>query len=225
LQKTESLRGKTIMITAGPTREPLDPVRFLSSRSSGKMGYELTAEALRRGANVILVSGPTSLFPPCGADVRRVETAAEMAREVKKGFPRADAVIMAAAVADFRPAAVAGQKIKKKQAPETIKLVPTEDILAALSREEGRSKKVVVGFAAETEDIAANARRKLREKKLDLIVANDVRGEDSGFDSEFNRVVIIDRKGAAVESERQTKRAISRLILDRLEVLLGKKKE
>jgi phosphopantothenoylcysteine decarboxylase/phosphopantothenate--cysteine ligase len=224
LRRGESLRGKTILVTAGPTREPIDPVRYLSNRSSGKMGYELAAEALRRGAGVILVSGPTSLFPPCGADVRRVETAAEMAREVKKNFSRADAVIMAAAVADFRPAAAAGQKIKKGQASGAIRLVPTEDILATLGERDGRSRKVVVGFAAETENIARNAEKKLREKNLDLIVANDVSRKDSGFDSEFNQVVIIDRRGGAFPSERRSKREISRLILDRLEVVLGEKK-
>jgi phosphopantothenoylcysteine decarboxylase/phosphopantothenate--cysteine ligase len=224
LEKGESLKARTVLVTAGPTREPLDPVRFLSNRSSGKMGYALAAEALRRGARVILVSGPSALYPPLGAELRPVETAADMAREVKKNFPGADILIMAAAVADFRPAKRSEQKIKKREIPPALKLVPTVDILASLDRPIGRSKKVIVGFAAETEDVAANASRKLREKKLDLIIANDVSREGIGFDSDLNQVVILDRKGAAVESPTAGKREISRLIMDRIEVLLGGKK-
>jgi len=224
LAKGESLKGRTALVTAGPTREPIDPVRFLSNRSSGKMGYALAGEALRRGARVILVSGPTSLYPPLGVELRPVETAAEMAREVKKNLVRADIVIMAAAVADFRPSELSGQKIKKKEAPSALGLAPTEDILVSLSRTAGRTKKIIVGFAAETADVAANASKKLREKKLDLIVANDVSREGIGFDSDFNRVTILDRKGVAVESPTASKREISRLIMDRIEVLLGGKK-
>jgi phosphopantothenoylcysteine decarboxylase/phosphopantothenate--cysteine ligase len=224
LAKGDSLRGKTALVTAGPTREPLDPVRFLSNRSSGKMGYALAGEALRRGARVILVSGPTSLYPPLGAEFRPVETAADMGQEVKKNLSRADIVIMAAAVADFRPAQQSGQKIKKKEAPSALNLIPTEDILAGLGRTAGRTKKVIVGFAAETADIAANASKKLREKKLDLIVANDVSRKGIGFDSDFHQVTIIDRKGTAVESPTASKREISRLVMDRIEVLLGGKK-
>jgi phosphopantothenoylcysteine decarboxylase/phosphopantothenate--cysteine ligase len=224
LEKGESLKAKTVLVTAGPTREPLDPVRFLSNRSSGKMGYALAGEALRRGARVILVSGPTSLFPPLGAELLPVETAADMAQEVKKNLARADVLIMAAAVADFRPAERSEQKIKKREVPPALKLVPTEDILGSLDRPAGRSKKVIVGFAAETGDVTANASRKLREKKLDLIVANDVSREGIGFDSDLNQVVIIDRKGAAVESTTANKREISRLIMDRIEVFLAGKK-
>jgi len=224
LEKGESLKARTVLVTAGPTREPLDPVRFLSNRSSGKMGYALAGEALRRGARVILISGPTSLYPPPGAELRPVETAADMAREVKKNLSRADVLIMAAAVADFRPADRSEQKIKKKEAPPALRLVPTEDILASLGRPGGRAKKVIVGFAAETANVTANASRKLREKKLDLIVANDVSREGIGFDSDFNQVVIIDRKGAAAESPTASKREISRLVMDRVEVLLGGKK-
>jgi phosphopantothenoylcysteine decarboxylase / phosphopantothenate---cysteine ligase len=225
LRKSESLKSRTVLVTAGPTREPVDPVRFLSNRSSGKMGYALAAEARRRGARVILVSGATALLPPFGVELRSVETAADMSREVKAGFPQADVLIMAAAVADFRPAEPAPQKIKKKEAPSTLKLVPTEDILASLSRRsEGRAKKVIVGFAAETADVSAGAARKLREKKLDLIVANDVSREGIGFDSDFNQVVIIDRKGGTLESPPASKREISRLVLDRIEDLLGGKR-
>jgi phosphopantothenoylcysteine decarboxylase/phosphopantothenate--cysteine ligase len=224
LAKSESLKGKTVLITAGPTREPIDPVRFLSNRSSGKMGYALAGEALRRGAQVILVSGPTSLFPPLGAETRPVETAAEMTREVKKSLSKADIVIMAAAVADFRPSEQSRQKIKKKEAPSALGLAPTEDILVSLSRSAGRKSKVIVGFAAETADVTAGASKKLREKKLDLIVANDVSREGIGFDSDFNQVTILDRNGALVESPKTSKREISRLVMDRIEVLLGGKK-
>jgi len=224
LEKGESLKSRTVLVTAGPTREPLDPVRFLSNRSSGKMGYALAGEALRRGARVILISGPTSLFPPLGAELLPVETAADMAREVRKNLSRADVLIMAAAVADFRPAERSKQKIKKKEAPPALNLVPTEDILASLDRPGGRSKKVIIGFAAETVDVVANASRKLREKKLDLIVANDVSRKGIGFDSDFNQVVIIDRNGATVESPTASKREISRFVMDRVEGLLGGKK-
>jgi phosphopantothenoylcysteine decarboxylase/phosphopantothenate--cysteine ligase len=147
-----------------------------------------------------------------------------MAQEVKKNLARADVLIMAAAVADFRPAERSEQKIKKREVPPALKLVPTEDILGSLDRPAGRSKKVIVGFAAETGDVTANASRKLREKKLDLIVANDVSREGIGFDSDLNQVVIIDRKGAAVESTTANKREISRLIMDRIEVFLAGKK-
>jgi len=224
LERSESLKGRTILVTAGPTREPLDPVRYLSNRSSGRMGYELAGEALRRGARVILISGPTSFFPPVGAEMRAVETAAEMAGEVKKHYTRADVLIMAAAVADFRPAGPSPQKIKKREAPPALRLAPTEDILATLGRAGGRAKRIIVGFAAETEDVPANALKKLRAKKLDLVVANDVSRKDIGFDSEDNQVMIIDRKGKVVESDKASKREISRLIMDRIEVLLDRKK-
>lgn len=224
LEKSQSLKARTVLVTAGPTREPLDPVRFLSNRSSGKMGYALAAEALRRGAKVILISGPSSLHPPPGAELRPVETAAEMSREVKNSLCRADILIMAAAVADFRPAERSKQKIKKKEIPPALKLVPTEDIVGSLDRLVGRAKKTIVGFAAETGDVIANASRKLKEKQLDLIVANDVSREGIGFDSDRNQVAIIDRKGAVVESQTASKREISRLIMDRVEVLLAGKK-
>jgi phosphopantothenoylcysteine decarboxylase/phosphopantothenate--cysteine ligase len=224
LKRSAGLKGRTVLVAAGPTREPLDPVRYLSNRSSGRMGYELAAEALRRGARVILVSGPTSLFPPPDADTKAVETAAEMAREVKKNFSRADILIMAAAVADFRLARPSRQKLKKKDVSRTLRLVPTEDILASLGRVRGRTRKVIVGFAAETENITVNALGKLRSKRLDLIVANDVSRKDIGFDSEDNRVLIIDGKTAAVDSGKKSKREVSRLIMDRIEALLEQKK-
>jgi phosphopantothenoylcysteine decarboxylase/phosphopantothenate--cysteine ligase len=223
LEKRESLKGRSFLITAGPTRERLDPVRFISNRSSGKMGFELAAEALRRGARVTLVSGPTALVPPFGAEWRSVETSAEMFEEVKKSFPSADVVVMAAAVADFRPASPSPRKIKKDRAPRTVRLVATDDILTALIRDRRRQNKVIVGFAAETENVAANARRKLEEKKLDLIVANDVSREGSGFDADLNRVILIDRAGLEAATETMSKREISRVILDRIEGVLEKK--
>jgi len=224
LQQSESLKSRTVLVTAGPTREPIDPVRFISNRSSGKMGYALAGEARRRGARVILVSGPTALLPPFGVEFRSVETAADMSREVKSLFPQTDILIMAAAVADFRPAAPSARKIKKKEAPPTLELTPTEDVLASLGRSVGRAGKIILGFAAETADVAAGAARKLREKRLDLIVANDVSRPGIGFDSDFNQVLIIDRKGVVFESPTAGKREISRLIMDRVEVLLGGKK-
>lgn len=223
LQRSERLKGKKFLITAGPTREPLDPVRFLSNRSSGKMGYELAAEALRRGAKVILISGPTALMSPAKAELRKVETAEDMAREVNKSFALTDVLVMTAAVSDFKFASVSPQKIKKPRPAQRIELVQTEDILAALKQKRTREKKIVVGFAAETENVAANALKKLKEKKLDLIVANDVSQEGIGFDSNFNRVTLIDKEGGVFESETLSKREISRLILDKIEVLFGKK--
>jgi phosphopantothenoylcysteine decarboxylase/phosphopantothenate--cysteine ligase len=224
LRRSESLKGRTVLVTAGPTRESIDPVRFLSNRSSGKMGYALAAEALLRSARVVLISGPTSLYPPLGAQFMAVETAAEMAEEVKKNVAAADVLVMAAAVADFRPAERSREKIKKRTASRALELVPTEDILSGLGRLAGRSKKVLVGFAAETEDLKANALRKLKEKNLDLVVANDVSREGIGFDSDFNQVLIVGRKGAAFVSPAASKRKISRIIMDRVEGLLDRKK-
>jgi len=222
LEKGESLKGKTFLITAGPTREPLDPVRYISNRSSGKMGFALAAEALARGARVVLVSGPTALFPPYGAETISVETAAGMLDEVRKNSGPADVVIMAAAVADFRPAAPTARKIKKREVPPRLELAPTEDILASLNREPSRKGKLLVGFAAETEDVEANARRKLEEKGLDLIVANDVSRPGIGIDAEENQVVMIDRRGRAAATETLSKREIAGVILDKVEELLAR---
>ncbi len=224
LQKSESLKEKIVLVTAGPTREPFDPVRFISNRSSGKMGYAIAEEALRRGANVLLISGPTGLFPPPGAGIRTVETAEEMSREVKAAFPQADIVIMTAAVSDFRPARISGRKIKKREGAKSVLLTRTEDILESLSQLRGRRGKIIVGFAAETENIEANASKKLTEKKLDLVVANDVQKEGVGFESDWNQVTVIDRKGAVFKTEKMSKREISRFILDKLEGLLEKKR-
>jgi phosphopantothenoylcysteine decarboxylase/phosphopantothenate--cysteine ligase len=186
------------------------------------MGFALAAEALVRGARVVLVSGPTALFPPYGVELATVETAAGMLNAARKNFGPADVVIMAAAVADFRPAAAAAQKIKKRDAPRRVELAPTEDILAALGREPSRRDKLIVGFAAETENIEVNARRKLEEKGLDLVVANDVSRPGVGVDAEDNQVVMIDRGGRAETTVVLSKREIARAILDKIEGLLAR---
>lgn len=215
-------KNKKVIITAGPTREPIDPVRFISNRSSGKMGYELAREASRRGADVILISGPVNLPSPYGAKVVRVETAAEMKREVERYFDEADVLIMAAAVADFRPAEVMSSKWKKNQGVPEIKLVATEDILGSLATHPLRSKKILVGFAAETQEIETAARKKMEEKGLDLIVANDVSAPGVGFEAEWNDVLILNRWGQLIRSGIKSKREISQLIFDALEAYLEK---
>jgi phosphopantothenoylcysteine decarboxylase/phosphopantothenate--cysteine ligase len=220
IKKSKSLKGKSILITAGPTREYLDPVRFVSNRSSGKMGYELAAEALSRGAEVILVSGPTQVMPPLEAELRKVQTAEEMEKEVRECFPGVDVVIMAAAVSDFRFSNVSSRKIKKRELKNKIEFVPTPDILGKLGQK--GADKVLVGFAAETENIIKNAQEKMREKRLDLIVTNDVRQEDIGFDSDFNQVSIIDAQGKVLKTEKMSKREISQIIFDKIEGIIGK---
>lgn len=221
IHREKSLKGKTALITAGPTREFLDPVRFLSNRSSGKMGYELAAEALSRGAEVILISGPTHLLPPAGAKVIKVQTAQEMKQEVGKNFTQADIVLMASAISDFRFRKVSSQKIKKQNLPEKIELVRTPDILKKLGL--WKKGKVLVGFAAETTDLVRNALQKIKEKNLDMIVANDVSQEGIGFESNFNQVSLIDAQGHVLHTERLSKCEISRIILDQIEALLEKK--
>ncbi len=221
IKKRRSLKGKTVLVTAGPTREFLDPVRFLTNRSSGKMGYELAEEALRRGANVILVSGPSSLFPPPEAEFSQIQTAEEMEKEVSKHFTKADIIIMAAAVSDFKFAEASPSKIKKENLGEKIPIVPTPDILLKLSRKKG--SKVLVGFAAETEKVAENAVKKLKAKKLDMIVANNVLDGRIGFESDFNQVSIILPGEKEIRSEKMTKIEVSQLILDKIEEIVGKK--
>ncbi|MGA2585711.1 MAG: bifunctional phosphopantothenoylcysteine decarboxylase/phosphopantothenate--cysteine ligase CoaBC [Candidatus Aminicenantales bacterium] len=222
LKKGESLRGKTVLVTAGPTREYLDPVRFLSNRSSGKMGFEMAAEALRRGARVILVSGPTSAVPPAKAELVRVETAAEMEKEALKRFSKANIVVMAAAVADVAIADASGRKIKKQDLPETLKLVRTKDILKAMG--ERKKHQFLVGFAAETESLRANALTKMKAKNLDLIVANDVSKPGQGFDADDNQALLIDAAGQATETAKMSKRELSRSIWDMIEASLGKRR-
>jgi phosphopantothenoylcysteine decarboxylase/phosphopantothenate--cysteine ligase len=217
----ESLKGKIVIVTAGPTREFIDPVRYLSNRSSGKMGYEIAREGLLRGARVILISGPVHLVPPDMAEFVPVQSAQDMEKAVLNAFPEADIVVMAAAVADFAFAAPSIHKIKKPELPEALRLIRTPDILKKIAaRKKG---KVIVGFAAETENLKAHALRKIKEKNLDLIVANDVSEEGLGFDSDFNRALILDARGKGRQTDKISKRELSRLIWDRIEGLIGKK--
>jgi phosphopantothenoylcysteine decarboxylase/phosphopantothenate--cysteine ligase len=220
LRKSQAFVGKTFLITAGPTREYSDPVRYLSNPSSGKMGYELAKEALQRGAEVILVTGPTHIFPPPGARVKRVQTAEEMEREVSRYFPKADALVMAAAVSDFRFSAVSSQKIKKQDKPQTIHLVRTPDILQKFGKKKG--KRILVGFAAETEKVKENALNKAIQKNLDMIVANDVTKKGSGFGSDYNQVTILFPDGRSIQSGKRTKSEISAMVMDMIEEKIGK---
>ena len=190
----QDMAGETVLVTAGPTREYLDPVRFLSNRSSGKMGFAVARAAARRGARAVLVTGPTSLADPRGLDVVRVESAAEMARAVDAHAGAASVVIAAAAVADYRPKRRADRKDPKVKGATTLDLETTRDIVATIDR--SRRDRVVVGFAAETGDPVEKARGKLERKKLDLIVANDVTAAGAGFDVETNVVTLVDTSGA-----------------------------
>ena len=204
-----------ILITAGPTREPLDPVRFLSNRSSGKMGYALARVAARRGHVVTLISGPVALRPPAKVSFVGVMTADEMLSAVKRHLSNSDALIMAAAVADWRPRRVSTQKIKKTKGPPVLRLEPTPDILKQLRSKKGR--RVFIGFAAETERILSGARRKLAGKGLDLIVANDVSRPDAGFEVDTNRVTLMDSSGRVQTLPLMTKMRVAARILDWLE--------
>jgi len=212
------LADEVVLVTAGPTREPLDPVRYLSNRSSGKMGYAMAEAAAARGARVILVSGPTALTPPQGVDVIHVETAQQMHDAVLAKLTAATVVIKAAAVADYRPKQVAGRKIKKDEAVPQVTLEPTPDILAEVGKRKGR--RILVGFAAETEDLVENARRKLQRKNLDLMVANDVSQPGAGFDADTNAVKILDAQGKVEELPLQSKRSVADRVLDRVVGLL-----
>src|ERR1700752_3048105 len=212
LGASQDLSGETVLITAGPTREKIDPVRYLTNRSSGRMGYALAEAALRRGARVLLVSGPTSLTAPGAAEVTRVESTEEMRDTVLKLLPQATVVIKTAAVSDYRPKAEAGQKIKRK-GPMTLELEATPDILTELSLK--KDAQIVVGFAAETENVLENARQKLVSKNLDAIVVNDVSREDVGFDSDRNAVTIITHD-QVVEVPETTKWEVAQRVLDQV---------
>ena len=218
LARSQDLKGCRLLVTAGPTVEDIDPVRFLSNRSSGKMGFATARAARRRGAEVTLISGPTALEFPGVVEVRSTD---EMHQAVIEYFDTADAVIMAAAPLDFRPKTVAAQKIKKAKASTSIDLEPTPDILQHLGAH--KDGKVLVGFAAETEDLTENASTKLKAKNLDLIVVNPVGGPDSGFDSDTNRASIIDAAGGVQEIPLMSKTEMAQAILDRVAALLGKK--
>jgi phosphopantothenoylcysteine decarboxylase/phosphopantothenate--cysteine ligase len=212
------LAGRRVLVTAGPTHEDFDPVRFLTNRSSGKQGYALARVAWRRGADVTLVSGPTSLPAPYGVKFVTVRSARDMQAAVKERFPEMDALLMAAAVSDYRPTQVEIRKIKRAHEEMTFHLTANPDILkqvAALKR-----GQIVVGFAAETHDIEAEARRKMGEKHLDLIVANDVNRPDSGFQVDTNEVTLIPRVGAPVALPLLSKEGVAEKILDQVVALL-----
>lgn len=217
-KRSRDLVGSRILVTAGPTHEPLDPVRFIGNRSSGKTGFAIAEEAARRGARVSLVTGPVSLPDPFGVEVVRVTTALQMRAAALARFEAADVVIATAAVADFRPATFASGKIKKSSAPDAVELVRNPDILAELgAANSGRA--ILVGFAAETDDVVAYAREKLNAKHLDLVVANDVSG-DLGFETDDNRVVLVSA-GGDEELPVLDKRVIARELLDRVSRLLS----
>jgi phosphopantothenoylcysteine decarboxylase/phosphopantothenate--cysteine ligase len=214
------LRGKTVIVTAGPTREAIDPVRFVGNRSSGKMGYALAGAARARGARVVLISGPTEIQPPAGVELIRVTTAAEMRAAVVPRAKDADVVIMAAAVADYAPAAAPQQKIHKDSDTLTLSLVRTPDILVELGAQRAAgARPLLVGFAAETTDVVARARLKQREKKVDLVVANDVSRTDAGFEVDTNEVTLVSADGEET-LPLQSKSAIAAQVVQRIEKLL-----
>ena len=206
------LEGETILVSAGPTCEDLDPVRFITNRSSGKMGYAVAEAAAKRGAKVILVSGPVNLETPAGVERIDVRTAEEMHKAVVEKFAGASIAILAAAVADYRPAQPRAEKIKKGGAPLSIFLEPTTDILAEVAKNKG--SRMVVGFAAETNHVAENARKKLTSKNADLIVANDVTAEDAGFDRDTNVVTLFSRDGRDLALPKMPKSEVAERILD-----------
>lgn len=213
-QSKEDLTGETILITAGPTHEPVDPIRYLTNRSSGKMGYALAAAALDRGARVILITGPVHLESPPGAEVIRVTTAAEMYDAVFAHLDPATVIIKCAAVADYRPATHSQQKVKKSGAPFSLELEPTADILAALGKR--KQNRLLIGFSAETEDLENHARGKLEAKNCDIIVANMVGKPDSGFESDKNEALLVFRGGALLALPKASKRTIADGILDQI---------
>jgi len=211
---SHDLQEETIIVTAGPTCEDLDPVRFLTNRSSGKMGYALAVAAARRGANVILISGPTRLDPPQGVQFISVRNTEQMHRAVLDHFAKATSLIMAAAVADYRPAAPQTKKMKRGNGRLSLELEPTVDILSDVARR--KSNHVIVGFAAETENVAAHARTKLESKDADLIVANDVTADGAGFDHDTNIITLYFRDGSEKAYERMPKIDAANRILDQL---------
>lgn len=213
IRKREDLKGETVLVTAGPTREPLDPVRFISNRSSGKMGYSLAKVAQRRGAEVTLISGPTSLRPPYGVNFVQIEKAEEMMKEVSSCFENATIGIMAAAIADWRPV-VATHKIKKNGKDLTLKLKENPDILKEVGKKKG--DRFLVGFAAETDNAIENGKKKLIEKNLDIIVVNDLKDQGAGFDVDTNKVTIIDRNGKISEIPLMSKIGVAEKIIDKI---------
>jgi phosphopantothenoylcysteine decarboxylase/phosphopantothenate--cysteine ligase len=212
LCRRRDLEGETVLITAGPTREPLDPVRYLSNRSSGKMGYALAEAAAERGASVVLVSGPVHLPAPAGVKLVRVETAAEMRSAVFEHLEPATIIVKAAAVADYHLARVPARKMKKTAARISLELDPTPDILAELGEKKG--DRLLIGFAAETENLREEARRKLISKNCDMIVANLVGQDGAGFEADSNEVVLLLATGECIEVPRASKRQIADRIFD-----------
>jgi phosphopantothenoylcysteine decarboxylase/phosphopantothenate--cysteine ligase len=206
------LVGETVLVTAGPTREAIDPVRYISNRSSGKMGYAVADAAARRGARVILVSGPVSIEPPGEVEFVRVETAEEMRAAVLGRAAEATIIVKAAAVSDFRPAAPSATKIHRTEGPRALELESTADILAELARDKG--ERILVGFAAETDDVVSRAQEKLRRKDADLIVANDVTQEGAGFDADTNIVTIFTRQGERIALPKLSKLEVAQRIFD-----------
>ncbi|MCK5181270.1 MAG: bifunctional phosphopantothenoylcysteine decarboxylase/phosphopantothenate--cysteine ligase CoaBC, partial [Dehalococcoidia bacterium] len=217
LERSGDLAGKHLVVTAGGTEEPIDPVRYVSNRSSGKMGYALAEAARDRGAEVTLVTAPASLPEPADVDVVKVSTAEEMHRAVEKATRQADALVMAAAVADYRPTKAAKDKIKKGEAGLTLKLECTPDILGSV-----KGNFIKVGFAAESSNLVGNAKQKLKKKGLDVVVANDVTANDSGFGTDTNRVTIIDRKGKIDSLPLLTKREVAERVLNKVVEFLSK---
>lgn len=217
--REQDLAGMKILVTAGATMEPLDPVRYLTNRSSGKMGYALARMAAARGAGVTLISGPSSLKAPVDVDLCNVKTTEEMRQAVLEHRSGCDAIIKAAAVLDFRPSRVSDQKVKKEDGPQTLELERTPDILEELGRTKGEHPCVLVGFAAETEELAAHATEKLKKKNLDMIVANDVSRKDAGFDTDTNLVRIFHRDGRDEDLPLMSKEEVADEILDRVKAL------
>ncbi|GJL67169.1 MAG: peptidase ClpP [Nitrospirales bacterium] len=216
IQVSKELSGRRILISAGPTREPIDAVRFISNGSSGKMGYALARAAQLRGAEVILVSGPTSLDPPVGVECVSVQTAEDMYHALRSRFSSVDVLIMTAAVGDFRPQHRREEKLKKRDwKGEPIQLEQTTDILAALSAQ--RTHQVLVGFAAETDDLIENGREKLHKKSLDMVVVNQIGGPESAFDNETNEVILLTRNGSVSPLPRMPKQMVAARILDELQ--------
>jgi phosphopantothenoylcysteine decarboxylase/phosphopantothenate--cysteine ligase len=219
LHTQKDFAGETMLITAGPTCEDLDPVRYLTNRSSGKMGYAVAEAAARRGAKVSLVSGPVNLETPAGVERVAVRTAEEMRHSVVDRLPESTIAIFAAAVADYRPAEMQTEKMKRNREPLTVRLEPTPDILAEAAETKG--DRIIVGFAAETEHVAENARKKLAAKNADLIVANDVTAEGAGFDHDTNIVTLFSRDGRDLALPKLGKSAVAQRILDEVLRLRG----
>jgi phosphopantothenoylcysteine decarboxylase / phosphopantothenate---cysteine ligase len=210
----QDLTARTVLVTAGPTQEPIDTVRFLSNPSSGKMGYAIAESARQRGAEVILVSGPTGLTPPVGVKAYHIRTANEMREAVLHEYEKVDVVIKAAAVSDYRPKQVIPYKVKKTEDVHTVELVRNPDILAELGQMKG--KRILVGFAAETEDLLNNAQKKVQAKHLDMIVANDVGHEGTGFRSDENKVLILHDNGRVEDLPLMSKQQLAHEILTRV---------